>query len=94
MLMRTSVRIDEDLMRELRKPAAAEWVSLTQFLNQLPRRGLVSKRPERGRLREAFARSVRLDRAWIKPSTSSPRLDRAFGSACRDSIPDRLFLSI
>ncbi len=41
--MRTTVRIDDDLMRELRSRATTENVSLTCLVNRVIRRGLVTK---------------------------------------------------
>ena len=38
--MRTTVRIDDDLLRELKKRAKKEDASLTQLVNQAIRRGL------------------------------------------------------
>jgi hypothetical protein len=38
--MRTTVRIDDDLMRELKERAQREAVSLTRLINRLIRRGL------------------------------------------------------
>lgn len=65
--MRTTVRIDDDLMRDLRKRAAAERVSVTRLLNQLLRRGLVSKPPKRVAYRERVyslgAARLNLDKA-------------------------------
>lgn len=40
--MRTTVRIDDDLMRELKSRAQRENVSLTKLLNQVLRRGLAA----------------------------------------------------
>jgi hypothetical protein len=41
--MRTTVRIDDDLMRELKERAQREAVSLTRLINRLIRRGLESR---------------------------------------------------
>jgi hypothetical protein len=41
--MRTTVRIDDDLMRELKERAQCEAVSLTGLINRLIRRGLESR---------------------------------------------------
>lgn len=38
--MRTTVRIEEDLLRDLKKRASAEKASLTDTLNEMIRRGL------------------------------------------------------
>ncbi|MCE9556898.1 MAG: ribbon-helix-helix protein, CopG family [Planctomycetes bacterium] len=50
--MRTTLRIDDDLMRELRKKAAAEKVSLAELCNQVLRQGLASKPSVRQPFRE------------------------------------------
>lgn len=50
--MRTTVRIDDDLLRDLRQCAAAERISMSRLLNQLLRRGLASKPPRRAPDRE------------------------------------------
>ena len=48
--MRTTVRIDDDLMRELKQRAQDEQVSLTKLINRLLRVGLLSRRyPKRRR---------------------------------------------
>ncbi len=41
--MRTTVRIDDDLMRELKERAQREAVPLTRLINRLIRRGLESR---------------------------------------------------
>jgi len=48
--MRTTVRIDDDLMRELKERAQREAVSLTRLINGLIRRGL----EPRGKPRKPF----------------------------------------
>jgi hypothetical protein len=50
--MRTTFRIDDDLMNALRKRAAAERVSLSQMFNQLLRQGLAAKPSRRPPYRE------------------------------------------
>jgi hypothetical protein len=45
--MRTTIRIDDDLMSELKQHAQLEKVSLTQFVNRLLRRGLATGRATR-----------------------------------------------
>ena len=51
MSARTTVRIDDDLMRQLKERAARDSISLTRCLNQLIREGLraASKPPKRRR---------------------------------------------
>jgi hypothetical protein len=49
--MRTTVRIDDDLMRELKEQAHREGTSLTRLLNRLLRAGLQAVRRPRVRKR-------------------------------------------
>jgi len=49
--MRTTLRIDDDLIRELKERAHRERVPLTELVNQLIRLGLQS--PKRGRTRSS-----------------------------------------
>lgn len=49
--MRSTVRIDDDLMTELKERARRENLSLTQMLNRTLRAGL---RPPRGRVKGRF----------------------------------------
>jgi hypothetical protein len=53
--MRTTLRIDSDLLVELRAAARAEGISLNRLLNRLLRRGLGAGRsgPPRRRFRQA-----------------------------------------
>ena len=44
--MRSTVRIDDDLMIELKARAHAESISLTRMLNRTLRAGLVQRRPD------------------------------------------------
>jgi hypothetical protein len=44
--MRTTLRIDDDLLRELRERAAASRVSLARYVNEVLRRGLDAPEPE------------------------------------------------
>jgi hypothetical protein len=50
--MRTTVRIDDDLLLELKRRALAQKISLTRLLNRLLRQGLAAKRSGRPRFRE------------------------------------------
>lgn len=45
--MRTTVRIDDDLLRELKRQAHQENASLTQLVNQAIRRGLAPEAKKR-----------------------------------------------
>jgi hypothetical protein len=47
--MRTTVRIDDDLMRQLQRQAAREKTSLTRTLNRVIREALSAARPKRRR---------------------------------------------
>jgi hypothetical protein len=53
--MRSTVRIDDDLMTELKERARRENVSLTQILNRTLRAGL---RPARGRPKSRFKQAT------------------------------------
>ena len=44
--MRTTLRIDDDLLRELKERAAAAKISLAQLVNEVIRRGLHASEPE------------------------------------------------
>lgn len=50
--MRTTLRIDDDLLRELRLRAAAQKTSLSKLLNQLLRQGIAGKPARRARFRQ------------------------------------------
>jgi hypothetical protein len=50
--MRTTLRIDDDLMRELKERARREAVPLTRLINRLVRRGLESRAKARKRFRQ------------------------------------------
>ena len=64
--MRSTVRIDDDLLLELKERAHKEKVSLTQILNRTLRAGL---RPSR-------ARTPRKPRYWEETQTmGTPRID-------------------
>ncbi len=65
--MRTTLRIDDDLMRELRRRAAEQKVSLSRLFNQLLRQGLAGKPmkrpPHRERVKSMGVPRVNLDKA-------------------------------
>jgi len=65
--MRTTLRIDDDLMRQLRKRAAEQKVSLATLCNQVLRQGLAQKpaprRPFRQRVFSMGQPRVNLDKA-------------------------------
>lgn len=65
--MRTTVRIDDDLLAQLKQRARAEGISLTELLNRVLRAGLEAKRPKRRpvqiRTVEMGAPRIDLDRA-------------------------------
>lgn len=50
--MRTTVRIDDGLLRELKKRAAAEKVSLGEVVNRVLRQGLTAPAARKSRYRE------------------------------------------
>jgi hypothetical protein len=65
--MRTTLRIDDDLMRDLRRRAAEQKVSLSRLFNQVLRQGLARKPTKRAAYRERVdslgAPRVNLDKA-------------------------------
>lgn len=65
--MRTTVRIDADLLAELKERARAAGTSLTELLNRVLRAGLEARRPGRRRVRirtvDMGTPKVDLDRA-------------------------------
>ncbi|MEE9279318.1 MAG: ribbon-helix-helix protein, CopG family [Myxococcota bacterium] len=49
--MRTTVRLDDDLLAELKEQAHREGISLTQLMNRVLRAGLKATKPRRRRIR-------------------------------------------
>lgn len=45
--MRTTVRIEDDLLQELKRRAEAQQLSFNKFLNRILRQGLIAPNPER-----------------------------------------------
>jgi hypothetical protein len=59
--MRTTLRIDDDLLRELKNRALAEKVPVTKLVNQIIRQGIAGRRTKHVRYREqAFSLGVPL----------------------------------
>ncbi len=52
--MRTTLRIDDDLLTELKRLARAQKLSLTQLANRLLRRGIEATRARPGATRRAY----------------------------------------
>jgi hypothetical protein len=52
--MRTTLRIDDDLLAELKRLAHAQKLSVTQLANRLLRRGLDASRARSGAARRAY----------------------------------------
>ena len=52
--MRTTLRIDDDLLAELRRLARAQKLSLTELANRLLRRGIEAGRARPGAARRAY----------------------------------------
>ena len=50
--MRTTVRIDDDLLKDLQRRAAAQSIPLSKLLNQLLRQAMAGKPLKRARYRE------------------------------------------
>jgi hypothetical protein len=49
--MRTTVRIDDELLAELKEQARSEGLSLAELVNRVLRAGLDAKKPKRRRVR-------------------------------------------
>lgn len=60
--MRSTVRIDDDLMVELKRRAHDGGVSLTRMLNRTLRAGLIAPERRRGRARPYTQRTVAMGR--------------------------------
>jgi len=52
--MRTTLRIDDDLLIELKRLARAQRLSLTQLANRLLRRGIAASRARTGATQRAY----------------------------------------
>ena len=63
--MRSTVRIDDDLMIELKARAHAESVSLTRILNRTLRAGLAKRKPDRQRARRFKQKTVSMGRPTV-----------------------------
>jgi hypothetical protein len=63
--MRTTVRIDDDLMIELKARAHAESVSLTRMLNRTLRTGLAQRKPDGQRTRRFKQKTVSMGRPKV-----------------------------
>ncbi len=74
--MRSTVRIDDDLMIELKTRAHAESVSLTRMLNCTLRAGLAQRAPEAQRTRRFKQMTVSMGRPKVD-------LDKALALAAR-----------
>lgn len=74
--MRSTVRIDDDLMIELKSRAHAESVSLTRMLNRTLRAGLAQRRSDGSRTRRFKQKTVAMGRPTVD-------LDKALALAAR-----------
>ena len=63
--MRSTVRIDDDLMTELKTRAHAESVSLTRMLNRTLRAGLARREPNGQRTRRFKQKTVSMGRPTV-----------------------------
>ena len=63
--MRSTVRIDDDLMIELKSRAHAESVSLTRMINRMLRAGLAQRKPEGQRTKRFKQKTVSMGRPNI-----------------------------
>ena len=86
--MRSTVRIDDDLLLEIRTRARAEDVSLTRMLNRTLRAGLLAATRKSGRPRHFKQRTVSMGRPRVD-------LDKALALAARledDEVTRKLHL--
>ncbi len=74
--MRSTVRIDDDLMVALKARAHAESVSLTRMLNRTLRAGLAQRKPDRQRTKRFKQKTVSMGRPTVD-------LDKALALAAR-----------
>ena len=74
--MRSTVRIDDDLMIELKARAHAESVSLTRMLNRTLRAGLARQEPDEQHTRRFKQKTVSMGRPTVD-------LDQALALAAR-----------
>lgn len=72
--MRTTLRIDEDLLAELKRRAREQRSSLTDLVNRLLRRGLEAGEPRKGSRRRYREKTVSMGRPALD-------LDKALGHA-------------
>lgn len=63
--MRSTVRIDDDLMIELKTRAHAESVSLTRILNRTLRAGLANRKPDRQRTKRFKQKTMSMGRPTV-----------------------------
>jgi len=78
--MRTTVRIEDDLLAELKEQARAEGISLAQLLNRALRTGLETKKPRR--------RTVRIQPLEMGP----PKIDLDKALHVAEQLEDEEFL--
>ena len=74
--MRSTVRIDDDLMIELKARAHAESVSLTRMLNRTLRAGLTQRNPDESRTKRFKQKTVSMGRPTVN-------LDKALALAAQ-----------
>ena len=63
--MRSTVRIDDDLMIELKTRAHTESVSLTRILNRTLRAGLAKREPDRQRTKRFKQKTMSMGRPTV-----------------------------
>lgn len=74
--MRSTVRIDDDLMTELKARAHAESTSLTRMLNRALRAGLAQRNPDGSRTKRFRQKTASMGRPTVD-------LDKALAMAAR-----------
>ena len=79
--MRTTVRIDDDLLRELKEEAHSEGVSLTCLINRVLRRGIASVRQKMGPQRKFREQPARMGEPHVDLTKAT-----ALAAAMEDSF--------
>ncbi len=84
--MRTTVRIDDDLMRELKALANRDQISLARLFNKILRRGLAAERDPRVKARRPFRqKTANLGQLRVPPGLNvSPHKALAIAAALED----------
>src|SRR2546422_790945 len=88
--MRTTLRIDDDLLIELKRLARAQKLSLTQLANRLLRRGIEATRARPGAARRAYReKTFSMGRPRSRRHWRTRRRSRSWPVASEDRRPER-----